>query len=530
MHLPPPSTRDGSKNDESVAVVVTTYDDADFLRDALISVLAQQRAPSEIIVVDDGSEASPAHILEDFPQAVLLRKENGGLASARNLGLRTARSRFIAFLDADDRLLPNALAAGLNCFAARPDAEMVYGGHRRIRADGTAAGPDNYTAIGDDAYCSLLAANCIGMHAAVLYRRDTLVALGGFDERLLRCEDYDLYLRLARQHSIASHPEIVAEYRWHGRNMSRDTAEMLRAALAVHDQHREQQGARLQAWRAGQRTWRAWYRKGQRAQWGDGRGGAPIATLRSRVRSAGKAMRPVFRWMPGSVTRLAARMAGVWPPPVGAVNFGSFNSTRPISTDFGWGRGLPIDRYYISRFLAQHADDIAGRVLEIGDDAYSRTYGGPRVARQDVLHVHRQGEKTTLVGDLTSPGVLPEGAFDCIILTQTLHLIFDLEQAVARLHAALKPGGVLLLTTPGISPIDRGEWQSQWCWSFSAIAIRRLFERKFDPQMLKLHSFGNVYAATAFLQGVVLDEVDRAKLDIQDPAYPVIVGLRATRT
>ena len=66
--------------------------------------------------------------------------------------------------------------------------------------------------------------------------------------------------------------------------------------------------------------------------------------------------------------------------------------------------------------------------------------------------------KATLFGDLTQPGVLPDEAFDCIVLTQTLQLIFELEEAVTRLYAALKPGGMLLLTVPGISPIDRGEW------------------------------------------------------------------------
>jgi SAM-dependent methyltransferase len=167
-------------------------------------------------------------------------------------------------------------------------------------------------------------------------------------------------------------------------------------------------------------------------------------------------------------------------------------------------------------------------VLEIGDDAYSRRFGGSKITQQDVLHLDVKHPNASLVGDLTQAGVLPDGVFDCIVLTQTLQLIFDLKQAVKRLHAALRPGGVLLLTVPGISPIDRGEWGDQWCWALTPVSIRKLFEPHFAPE-LEIQTHGNVFAATAFLQGAALEEVDRAKLDIYDPAYPVIVTLRARK-
>src|ERR1700723_279677 len=224
----------GTSSDQTVTVVITTYNDADFLHEALASVALQQKVPNEIFVVDDGSEVSPAPIVADFPQARLIHKPNGGLASARNAGMRAASTKYIIFLDADDRLRPNAIAAGLDCFAQSPDSAMVYGAHIRIRADGTPLGDDIYHPASKDPYADLLAGNGIGMHATVLYRRDILLAEGGFDEGLRRCEDYDVYLRLARKYPVASHPEIVAEHRWHGRNISRDTARMLRAVLFVH--------------------------------------------------------------------------------------------------------------------------------------------------------------------------------------------------------------------------------------------------------------------------------------------------------
>lgn len=511
---------------DSVAVVLTTYNDATYLREALTSVFAQTRPADEVIVIDDGSNVSPAGILADFPQAILLRKSNGGLSSARNLGLRSARSRYITFLDADDRLEPNATASGVACFACKPDAAMVYGGHRRIRANGDRAGCDNYQGVSGDAYTDLLSGNCIGMHATVLYRRDVLMTIGGFDEGLRRCEDYDLYLRIARTYPIASHPEIIAEYRWHGHNMSRDAEEMLQAALAVHGRHRGQTPEHHRAWLEGQQSWKAWYRTGQLDWDGQLAMDAVRSPLERLAHSTVRRMKNRLR--NGRLHALLARALRTLPPPIGWVDFGRLSSPRPISLNFGWDRGTPIDRYYIENFLSDHAEDITGRVLEIGDDAYSQRYGS-NVSRQDVLHVAPHHSKATLVGDLTQPEVLPDEAFDCIILTQTLQLIFELEEAVTRLYSALKPRGMLLLTVPGISPIDRGEWADNWCWSFTAVSIRRLFQRRFASDTLDIKTHGNVFAATAFLQGASLAEVDRAKLDIHDQAYPVVITLRAQK-
>ena len=168
-------------------------------------------------------------------------------------------------------------------------------------------------------------------------------------------------------------------------------------------------------------------------------------------------------------------------------------------------------------------------MLEVGDDGYSRRFGAGGITIQDVLNRYPGSPKTTLAGDLTQPGVLPEGAFDCILLTQTLHMIFDLPLAADRLYAALRPGGVLLLTVPGISQVDRGEWGKDWCWSMTSTAIRKLFMPFFQEASMTIETHGNVFAATALLQGIALEEVDRAKLDVQDEAYPVIVTLRAEK-
>ena len=205
---------------------------------------------------------------------------------------------------------------------------------------------------------------------------------------------------------------------------------------------------------------------------------------------------------------------------------GRIASTSPLSTDWGFDRGLPVDRYYIERFLAIHAADIRGRVLEIAEDRYSRRFGGSNIERQDILSL-QPNDDATIIGDLAEPGVLPASVFDCIILTQTLHLIFDLQSAVQQLHRSLRPGGTLLLTVPGITPIDRGEWKDSWHWSLTDSSLVRLLSGPFEREKVELSVSGNLYAATAFLHGAAVEELSRRKLDAYDPAYPVTVAARA---
>jgi SAM-dependent methyltransferase len=208
---------------------------------------------------------------------------------------------------------------------------------------------------------------------------------------------------------------------------------------------------------------------------------------------------------------------------------GRFAPTRPLSTEFGFDRGTPIDRFYIEDFLTRHAGDISGRVLEIGDDAYSRRFGGDRIERQDILHVDPANPAATIVGDISMPDVLPADAFDCLVITQTLHLIYDMPAAVENLRCSLKPGGVALVTVPGITPVDRGEWGKTWYWSLTAAAARRMFGEAFGDGNVTVECHGNVFSACAFLQGAAAEEVDRRKLKPVDEAFPVTVAIRARR-
>lgn len=234
------------------------------------------------------------------------------------------------------------------------------------------------------------------------------------------------------------------------------------------------------------------------------------------------------RLLPLPVRRRLVRLTR-WPP-VGWVNFGSFRRLSPISRDWGSERGRPVDRYYIERFLANHAQDIKGRVLEIGDNTYTRRYGGERVTRSEVLHVAERKAGVTLIGDLTRADHIDTDSFDCLILTQTLQTIFDLISTIQTIHRILRPGGVALVTVPGISKISRYD-MDRWgyFWSFTSCSARRLFETAFPASNVEVTAHGNVLAATAFLHGLATHELRQWELDYVDPDYELLITVRAVK-
>jgi len=223
------------------------------------------------------------------------------------------------------------------------------------------------------------------------------------------------------------------------------------------------------------------------------------------------------------------RRFGLQWPRVGHVQFGDFRRLAPISPVFALDRGFPIERYYIERFLDQHRTDIRGRALEFGDTFYLDKFGGAAVAQKDVFsYVSAPG--ATIVADLTGNTSLPEGAFDAIVCTQTIQMIFDVRLAVRRLASMLRPGGVLLLTTHGISKVGRHLDRDGWgeYWHLTRQAARSLFEDAF-PGQFTVHGYGNVLAATAALHGLASAELTPEELDYTDRDFDVIIGVRGVR-
>jgi glycosyltransferase involved in cell wall biosynthesis len=138
-----------------VSVVIPCYNQAHFLGEAIESVLAQRHPRLEVIVVDDGSPDDTSEVAARYPGVRCVRQENQGLSAARNAGLRHSGGEYVVFLDADDRLLPEAIEAGLRGFEAHPECAFVYGDYRVIATDGSFLRRSRRHVVGRDGYVAL---------------------------------------------------------------------------------------------------------------------------------------------------------------------------------------------------------------------------------------------------------------------------------------------------------------------------------------------------------------------------------------
>ena len=197
---------------------------------------------------------------------ICVQQPHQGLAAARNAGIGASKGELLVFLDADDRLLPNALESGLECLRAHPDCGFVFGAHRTIAAGGGRPEPARLPTIHRDMYLDLLSQNCVAMHGTVLFRRDAVLAVDKSDPTLAASEDYDLCLRISRRFPVACHSHVIAEYWKHEGNMSADSGLMLRESLrALRKQKPALESAEQRAaFREGIRHWQHYY--GER-QW-----------------------------------------------------------------------------------------------------------------------------------------------------------------------------------------------------------------------------------------------------------------------
>lgn len=245
-----------------VSIVIPCYKQAHLLPEAIESVRAQTYPHYEIIVIDDGSPDDTYQVATSYPGVRCIRQANRGLAEARNTGIRESRGEFVVCLDADDRLLPAALAAGVRCFAAHPEAQLVFGRYRVMTADGEPSPTPSQLYQGNDYYRDLLVVNYIGMVAAVMYRRGVFDAVGGFRQCIAPAADYDLYLRIARHFPLNHHDEITAEYRVYEGSMSHNFGLMLKCtllALKFQRPHFNGNDEHWQYYRKGLDFWRSYY-------------------------------------------------------------------------------------------------------------------------------------------------------------------------------------------------------------------------------------------------------------------------------
>ena len=527
-----------------VSVIVIFLNERRFLQDAIDSVFAQTFRDWELLLVDDGSTDGSQEIarrtVEQYPGRVRCLEHpdraNRGRSAARNLGIRNARGEYLALLDGDDVWLPRKLERQLVLMRSQPHVGMVYGSTqlwyswtgdpldfgRDLTPD---LGVPLDVPLGGRAFLprmlerrALAPCTC-----SMLLRREVVKAVHGFEEIFRGMHDDQAFTaKVCLSSGILASGECWDRYR-----QRPDSCYSIARSTGEHH--------------AARRFFLEWLEDYVRANRIEDRAIREAlskelhASRRSTTMpSAGRLRNFLRRRVPLNLLRRLRSGLGVEESArAPRVDFGGLRRLTPISRRWGKDRGgQPIDRYYVERFLAQHRSDIRGRVLEVGDDTYTIRFGAGAVERRDVLNATPGNPLATFVADLARGGDgLPTETFDCVILTQVLHVIGDPRTAVETLGRILRPGGVVLATFPGISQISRWD-MDRWgdYWRFTTLSARRLFASVFPPEQVNVASHGNVLAAVGFLHGLAAEDLLPAELEELDPDYQVLITVRAERS
>jgi glycosyltransferase involved in cell wall biosynthesis/SAM-dependent methyltransferase len=540
-----------SRADGLVSVITIFLDEERFLAEAVESVLAQTYPHWELLLCDDGSTDRSSELARDYalrhPGRVRYLDhpghENRGMSATRNLGIAAARGEFVSYLDGDDLWAPEKLERQVSILREHPSAAAVYGrlhvwfgwtGRDEDRARDflqPLGGPPDVLVPPPELLIRFLR-NDVYTPSGLLFRRSVLQEIGGYEESFRGMHEDGIALaKICLRWPLFASGESWYKYRQHPDSCCNQAIAAGKDREALHAFLQWLTGYLKTNGHEGGEVWRVVQElAGEQQPAGSAaasrRATQTFRTTLRRAREIGDRVvpAPVRSWI-GLLTH-----GGRFRPPPGWLHLGNLRRTTPISDYFGFDRGSPVDRYYIEQFLEANASDVRGRVLEVADASYTRRFGGNRVTRSDVLHARPGNPDATIVGDLCTGEGIPDGAFDCIILTQVLPFLWDVPAAIATARRALKPEGVLLVTVPGISQISRHDAE-RWgdFWRFTSMSVRRLFAASFPPENVRLSVYGNVLAATAFLHGMATAELRRDELDERHPDYEVIIAVRAVR-
>lgn len=489
-----------------LSVVALTRGPERLAERALCTALGQAAPDVELLVVGDTASLERARQFVDAlgtpPLVRWIESHSSKPGATRNAGVRTARAAHVLLTDGGEALPPGYGAAIVERVASLPRVATTVPvrpvGHSRpawtsVSAPDAVAGPWNFG-------------------SSLVLARAAFDRLGGFDERLREFAEWEWLLR-----AISAGEDVLAAPAGESRQADDDVP--LRESLRS-ERHlpaiRDIVG-RHHAFFARHRR----HAVAAREQF--------VTSLRAREAQVRRERAQVEADLGASLHTLSGLSADLAVYGRRTLEFEDLRRTAPISRNWGLDRGMPIDRRYIHTFMGRHAADVQGDVLEMLDAELTTSYGRDRVRRSDILDIDPGNHRATVIADLRSAEQMPAQAYDCVILTQTIHVIDDMAAVLANVHRALKPGGVLLMTLPSASMVaveygPRGDH-----WRVTEAGARALTERAFEPSSIEVRAYGNVLATTAFLYGLGCDDLEPHELETHDPAYPTLITVRARK-
>ena len=415
------------------------------------------------------------------------------------------RGDTVLILDAGDVLEAGFVERTTAALAAGPALGLVTTAIRREWLSGRdelePAGPLDAAGLLADPWRAPRAALC---------RREALLAVGAWEPGLDPFERLDLWLRLlAAGWQAVALPEhlLIQRPRREDPGPSPDPAASLAALARRHLAAIGPVGARILI-------------DSQRRLQTEGREHPALLERRDR------ALAEIARLD----AEIAVRRSELRQRGVSGVDWGELRRVAPVSREWGEDRGRPIDRFYIGAFVNAHRADLRGAVLEVQEPDLVERFGGGEVEHIDVVDIEAGNARATLLADLRRARHVPDASYDCLLLTQTLHVIADVEAVLREARRILRPGGVLLATFPAASRVCLEYGREGDYWRATEAGVRELFRSAFGDADLQIERYGNLLTTVAFLEGLACHELDAAEFAPSDPWYPLLFGVRAVKT
>jgi|GEM_PF-457222 len=229
-----------------VSVIIPTYNYGYYIEGTIQSVLSQTFSDFEVIVVDDGSTDNTGEIVRQFGDKVqYIRQDNGGPNMARNTGIKAARGQYIAFLDADDKWLPEKLERQMPLIQRDPKIGLVYSRVYKFDQSGVIFGHYPLGPCYRGKVMRQLYMRQVITMSSALMKREVFKRVGLFDEKVTGPDDWDMWLRIAACYEFDFVPQPLALYRIHNswartKNPEKFEKEMLAFFSQIADNHPEE--------------------------------------------------------------------------------------------------------------------------------------------------------------------------------------------------------------------------------------------------------------------------------------------------
>lgn len=213
-------------NSPKVSVIIPTYNSAHFIIEAVDSVLAQTFTDFEVLVIDDGSKDNTKEVLtEKYGNSIqYFYKENSGVSKARNFGIEKAKGKYVAFLDSDDAWIPEKLEKQIVALEKNPANKACYSSFYLCDENLNPTGINSSERKADALTDLLLIGNVVATPSTVIAEKELFQQVGGFDDQLSQCADWEMWIRLATKTEFIYIDEPLLKYRIHGANMSKNAA------------------------------------------------------------------------------------------------------------------------------------------------------------------------------------------------------------------------------------------------------------------------------------------------------------------